>query len=229
MILFKDNSTKYDWHSLVCLIMLLLVLWSSPLSAQESNPRRVDREHMINLEDYLYRVGNDHGIRFTTEFVVSTSRRGELQQVDASNVEIAEDLSAAALTEKLNQNFPKFRFVASKHDSRILHVIDKRLDQFESYALAQKMTFKFAGTPHGMIRKLHESIANIGPRESGSFRQAFDDDDSQIEVNGQKQEVRNLLTSGSKWGRYGPLIWRAETALDTEKTIVQFYGPQQRY
>ncbi len=222
MSLIPNHVSQPGPRSLAFLVLLSLLV-ATPLSAQEARP---DRDKRVNVADYLYQVGEKYGVQFTFEFVNKKHNVHELQQLDPTRVELTEGLSAAALTRQLNESFAKFRFVASDASPKIVHVIDKRLDQVKDYAIEQKATIQFSGTPHQLVRKLHESIPSIGVSQGGSFRQAFDDDFSQITVDRQNQPVRNLLTSGSKWDTYGPRIWIAVTPLDTHKTVVQFYGPK---
>lgn len=222
---FQNLLRENRWHSFL-LAVVLAVITSGSLPADEPGLAGANHKKMVNIEDYLFVVGRDHKLRFTFELVNRKRGETELHQIDVANVEIPQEIATPELIRLLNESFPAFRFVASKHDPQVVHAIDKRLDQLSGYALSQKATLKFSGTPQGLVRKLHESIPHLGPRESGSFRQAFDDDSSQIKVEGKQEELRQLLTSGGKWEKYGPCIWISQTALDTKMSIVQFYGPK---
>ncbi len=176
------------------------------------------------LENFLYKLGQRYPVQFTLEWCNKTEHTFRPAYIDVSQVKLDANDSTQQIVDKLNRGVEAYRFARNEKNPRVVHVIEKRLDTLKGYALKKKLSLDFEGTPHQLNRKLHALFPAVKLREHGDWREAGDDDMSQITLHADNLPVRDILTNGSDWKSYGPIIWRAETKLDTKNAIVQFRG-----
>lgn len=215
------------WIRWTIFVLCFLAACGGLVKAQTDEKSRVVKSRFVNLHDYLTGLGKNFPCHFTIEQVRGERPplKGErLPQIDEAKVADLKAASVKDLAAELSEKIDEFNFIQNEKNGRVIHVIEKRLSELESYAIQRKIDLEFSGTPHGLNRALGEKLPSIGPKTSGDFRQVFDDNRTKISVDAKDQVVRDILTDCSSWEGYHPLLWRAETALDTGETTVQFYG-----
>ena len=172
----------------------------------------------LDWQGYLAFAGSKCDLQFTIERVANADEpRAEFKTVA--------DFSSA--DDFIKKMAPRLRWLSLTPDEkhkRVIHVIDKRFLAVKNYPLEKVVDVDFAGTPADLSQYLSRQVPNIGPKTSGDSRQMFDDRFTEVAIAAKAQSARRVLTDAVPLNYYRPILWRAETDIAEDSTMVQFYG-----
>ncbi|HVA47140.1 MAG TPA: hypothetical protein VNH11_12300 [Pirellulales bacterium] len=122
--------------------------------------------------------------------------------------------SAADLIERLPKKLHWLAFELDATHPHVIHIIDKRLQGRNGYALEKKIDIDFAGTLDGLAWALHRRIGNLYGFRGAAIHDITTDYETETVVEARNKTVRQILTDAVPLRCYGPILWRARMATD---------------
>lgn len=194
------------------------------IQSEEANMNYSNTQDLIALDSFAVLAAKKYSCKFTIEQVNGTMNRYRPVKIQADAVTDLEADSVRGLVSQLNERVDGFRFVQNEKNPQVVHIIEDRLSEVESYAIDQRISIEFSGTPDRLLFALGEILPNAKPRTGGDIKQVYGDNVTKVKSNSKDQKVRDILTDCSSWKEERPIIWRAETALDTQATVMEYHG-----
>lgn len=167
----------------------------------------------LRLDEYLYEAGSRLDCYFTIEELVKNEDQGGflLYSQEILYPRLGHDIKK--LVKHLNDNLAGFVAMQNETNSRVIHIIDKRLVRSEKYVMDSCATIDFKGRLPLLAKTIGDSVeGRIHIRRRGVTLglESTRVDRTYVRVIGKNQRVRDLLTNSVPLSKYCRLIWQAE-------------------
>jgi hypothetical protein len=204
-------SKRFTFPVLMLLAGLGLAGRWQRLSAMDNT----GQDATIPVSEYLEQLGNQFDCHFTIE---ESWAHSEIMNSLASSLVSPHTPKPDDLNQRLaelSQTVPNFSFRIDKENGRIVHVIDSRLEQVNSYSLDQVVPrFEFDGTLDDLVRAISRNGIKVAPQNSfglGDPMASRRDFTTIVHVNAEKRSVRALLSDFLPLKNYVRVMWVATT------------------
>jgi len=185
----------------------------------------------ILLPRLLEELGSEHDRFFTIEGAwhdgeAMNNIESQWLQRSAKRSELQDEL------EQLRHSIRNFTYEIDKANPRFVHIIDARLAAQEGYGLERTIdSINFVGTGGELVQALIKRGIPLSPLTLMSIHENSSFSDSiQVRINGERLEVRDLLTRSIPLEqRTNRILWVARTKLGQgEVSYIYFQGTGQK-
>ncbi|MBI4471368.1 MAG: hypothetical protein HY646_01790 [Acidobacteria bacterium] len=192
------------------------------------------------FREYLHKMGDKFNCYFTVE---SVGHEGSVNNpildtmVEYQPVDTLESLLGSLAKTRLawkfanETNLIELAVHKVSRDSPIIRLRDKRLASVTNYALNERISIEYSGTPDGLIGTISELIPTIEHRRLRPVTIGVPlaiDAQTQVRVSVIDKPVGDVLTECIPPAGYRRIIWSSYTdgKKDSPTVTVTFYGPK---
>ena len=186
-------------------------------------PMSAGSEQRVTVSQFLGELGRDYDRFFTIE---EAWKQGEAMNALESQLvqrsSAGKDLTARL--EQLHRSVPNLTFRSSESNSRIVHIIDARLAQQNTYALESVIKhIDFTGPVDDLVRAVAQQGISVTP-QSTMFLNEFKDYSTVAHLQGNNIKVRDALSNSISLRRGSRILWIARTKIG-QKEVTRIYYP----
>ena len=181
------------------------------------------REETTSLQQVLKEIGDKYDRYFTID---STSIGGNTEHsLEGQRVSQPQMHSLTQVLELLRTTIPNLTYKVDRYNSKIIHIIDRRLEQRKGYAMEKIIdNISFDGTLMDLVNTISKKGVAISSQGFLTTTDLFVGDGlTQVRIIEKNRRVRDLLTNYIPLNGRGRILWIAETNMDrNDPTFVRY-------
>lgn len=210
---------------LVCLLLVGITIGAPVCKAQDEplpTITHTTRQASTPLVEYLVALGNKYHCFFTLEQGWDEQDiRNQLKLyrvenfgIDTTTLAIRQGSVEEVLNE-LSSALPNFSYIINASNPKIIHIIDRRLQQQKNYGLNKALTnFHFQGTVYKLTEAINKEESLVAPTNMLDTYEAMTVDyKTPVQAEVTSLTIREVLSNFIKLKHHSPLLWIASTQL----------------
>ncbi len=193
---------------------------------------RTQDAHTISLMRELADLGQKFDRLFTVEKAIDVI--GTVQSIEMEHYRLAGPLENKDMKHDLDELcrlFPHFSYKIDEANPKIIHIIDRRLENLEGYALERTIkSIRFSGPAYALPAEIAKQGIPVALPESYDSGFFVIDTVTKVEMDAKNIKVRDALTDYLLLndGRVRRFIWTAETILAKGEITHVKYDPGEK-
>lgn len=175
------------------------------------------------LPNFLEQAGKNIDVFFTLEGISTQNIHDFLmvQPVTSPFLPTNKEAIFYAVTNSLTNMI----VIADQSDTRVYHIVDKRLFESTNYAMGQVLdSVKFQGNAARYVDYLNRRAPNLLNQNTLTGAVLIPNENTPITIDSKNTSLRDALSNGVKLDGYNRIIWTAFASLKTGDIRIKFNG-----